>query len=254
MVEPGSISRSDDFTFRDLTISAMQHRANHDPTGHRHRPRDRHAHQRGHRHDHAREANPAALRKVLALTGAFLVAEVVGGLLTGSLALLSDAAHMFTDTAALAIALATARLAERPADSRRTFGYQRFEILAATVNAVLLLGVAAYVLAEGYKRLIEPPEIASLGVLAIAAVGLVVNLAAMRILSGRRATSTCVAPIWRCGATRWPRSACWWGPWCCGSRGGPGSTRRWRWASACGCCRAPGRSSGRPSTFCSTLN
>ena len=116
MVEPGSISRSDDFTFRDLTISAMQHRANHDPTGHGHRPRGQHAHQRGHRHDHTRSANPAALRKVLALTGAFLVAEVVGGLLTGSLALLSDAAHMFTDTAALAIALATARIAERPAE------------------------------------------------------------------------------------------------------------------------------------------
>jgi cobalt-zinc-cadmium efflux system protein len=148
-----------------------------------------HGHHRHHGHDHARDANPAALRKVLALTGAFLVVEVAGGILTGSLALLSDAAHMFTDTAAIAIALAAAKIAERPADSRRTFGYQRFEILAATANAVLLLGVAAYILVEGYRRLVEPPEIQSLGVLAIAALGLGVNVVAMRILSAGQATN-----------------------------------------------------------------
>src|SRR5262245_15786749 len=165
----------------------MQHRANHDPTGPGRRPVDQHRHQPGHHHDHARDLNPAALRKVLVLTGAFLVVEVVGGLLTGSLALLSDAAHMFTDTAALAIALAAARIADRSADSRRTFGYQRFEILAATVNAVLLFGVALYILAEGYRRLIEPPHIQSLGVLAIAVLGLAVNLVAMRILSAGQA-------------------------------------------------------------------
>src|SRR5262245_21294965 len=138
--------------------------------------RDGHGHGHGHHrhrgHDHARDANPAALRKVLVLTGAFLVVEVAGGILAGSLALLSDAAHMFTDTAALAIALAATKIAERPADSRRTFGYQRFEILAATVNAVLLFGVALYIFHEGYRRLIEPPHIQSLGVLAIAAAGL----------------------------------------------------------------------------------
>jgi cobalt-zinc-cadmium efflux system protein len=158
----------------------MQHRATHESAGQGHR----HGH-----HHHARGANPAALRKVLALTGAFLVVEVAGGLLTGSLALLSDAAHMFTDTAALAIALAAARIAERPADSRRTFGYQRFEILAATVNAVLLFGVALYILAEGYRRVVEPPEIRPLGVVAIAALGLGVNLVAMRILSVGQAHS-----------------------------------------------------------------
>jgi cobalt-zinc-cadmium efflux system protein len=160
----------------------MQHRSTHQPAGH--------AHSHGHHgHDHVRDADPAALRKVLALTVSFLVVEVAGGLITGSLALLSDAAHMFTDTAALAIALAAASIAERPADSRRTFGYQRFEILAATVNAVLLFGVAAYILHEGYRRLVEPPEIQSLGVLAIAALGLGVNLVAMRILSAGQAQS-----------------------------------------------------------------
>ena len=151
-----------------------------------HLPAD-HGHSHG--HHHVQDANPAVLRKVLALTGVFLLVEVAGGLLTGSLALLSDAAHMFTDTAALAIALAAARIGERPADSRRTFGYQRFEILAATVNAVLLFVVALYILHEGWRRLVEPPEIQSLAVLAIAALGLAVNLVAMRILSERQAHS-----------------------------------------------------------------
>jgi cobalt-zinc-cadmium efflux system protein len=154
----------------------MQPRSTQEPAGHAHH------HGHGHAHDHTRDANPAALRKVLALTGTFLIVEVVGGLLTGSLALLSDAAHMFTDTAALAIALAATRIGERPADSRRTFGYQRFEILAASVNAVLLFAVGFYILYEGYRRLIEPPHIQSLGVLAIAGLGLLVNLLAMRIL------------------------------------------------------------------------
>jgi cobalt-zinc-cadmium efflux system protein len=148
-----------------------------------------HDHRQHHGHDHARDANPAALRTVLALTGAFLVVEVAGGLLTGSLALLSDAAHMFTDTAALAIALAAVKIGERPADSRRTFGYQRFEILAAAVNAVLLFAVGLYILYEGYRRLIEPPQIQSLEMLAIAALGLGVNLLAMRILIAGQASS-----------------------------------------------------------------
>ncbi|HWE21135.1 MAG TPA: cation diffusion facilitator family transporter [Hyphomicrobiaceae bacterium] len=153
-------------------------------------PTDRaHHHGHGHAHDHTGDANPAALRKVLALTGAFLVVEVVGGILTGSLALLSDAAHMFTDTVALAIALAAVKLGERAADSRRTFGYQRFEILAATVNAVLLFLVGLYILYEGYRRLIAPPEMHSLGMLVIAALGLGVNLLAMRILFAGQKTS-----------------------------------------------------------------
>jgi cobalt-zinc-cadmium efflux system protein len=165
----------------------MQHRLPPGRTRHRHDHDNGHGHQHG--HDHARDGNPAALKKVLALTGAFLVVEVVGGLVTGSLALLSDAAHMFTDTAALAIALTAIRIGERPADSRRTFGYQRFEILAATVNAVLLFAVGLYILYEGYRRLIAPPEIHSLGMLVIAALGLGVNLVAMRILFAGQQTS-----------------------------------------------------------------
>jgi cobalt-zinc-cadmium efflux system protein len=125
----------------------------------------------------------------LALTGTFLVAEVIGGILTGSLALISDAAHMLTDTIGLAVALAAMKIAERPADTRRTFGYQRFEILAAAFNAIILFAVAGYILYEGYKRLVEPPQVQSVGMLAVALLGLAVNLIAMRLLDAGKQTS-----------------------------------------------------------------
>lgn len=139
----------------------------------------------GHEHSHA-TGNERALKIALALTSTFLLVELVGGILTKSLALISDAAHMFTDTAALAIALAAIQIAKRPADKARTFGYYRFEILAAAFNALLLFGVALYILYEAYQRLKSPPEIESTGMLVIAAVGLVVNLISMRMLSGRK--------------------------------------------------------------------
>ncbi|URF03971.1 cation diffusion facilitator family transporter [Cupriavidus campinensis] len=139
----------------------------------------------GTNHDHSHATgNERALRFALGLTATFLVVELVGGLLTKSLALISDAAHMFTDTAALAIALVAIQIAKRPTDKARTFGYYRFEILAAAFNALLLFGVALYILYEAYQRLKSPPEIESTGMLVIAVVGLLVNLASMRILSG----------------------------------------------------------------------
>lgn len=143
------------------------------------------------RQDHGggRAANVRSLSWALALTGSFLVAEVVGGIITGSLALISDAAHMMTDTIGLAIALAAIKIAVRPADSRRTFGYQRFEILAAAFNAVLLFGVAAYILYEGVKRFIEPPQVQTFGMLVIATLGLIVNLIAMRLLNAGKDSS-----------------------------------------------------------------
>ena len=135
-------------------------------------------------HDHAAGANSRSLTIALALTGTFLVAELVGAWLFNSLALLSDAAHMFTDAAALAIALAAIRIGQRPADNKRTYGYRRFEILAAAFNALLLFAVAGYVLYEGIQRFVAPQEVQSLGMLAVAAVGLVINLIAMRVLAG----------------------------------------------------------------------
>ena len=133
-------------------------------------------------HDHAAGANERSLKIALALTCAFLVVELAGGFIAHSLALLSDAAHMFTDTAALAIALMAIRIARRPADTKRTFGYHRFEILAAAFNAVLLLVVAVYILWEALLRLKAPPEIGSNLMLVIAIVGLVVNLLSMKVL------------------------------------------------------------------------
>jgi len=107
---------------------------------------------------------------------------VAGGILAHSLALLSDAAHMFTDAAALAIALAAIRIGRRAADHKRTYGYYRFEILAAAFNAVVLFLVAGYILYEAWERLRNPPEIHSGGMLAIAVIGLVVNFAGMQLL------------------------------------------------------------------------
>lgn len=138
----------------------------------------------GHSHVNPGQGNERALWIALLLTSTFLVAEVVGGILTGSLALISDAAHMFTDTAALAISLVAIRIGKRPADTRRTFGYYRFEILAAALNAILLFFVAIYILFEAYQRLKNPPEIESTGMLVVATLGLVVNLISMRLLSG----------------------------------------------------------------------
>lgn len=138
-------------------------------------------------HDHKLGASTGAkhsrrLALALALTGSYLLAEVIGGLLTGSLALLSDAAHMFTDAAALAVALVAIRVGQRAADRRRTFGYYRFEILAAAFNAVVLFLVAFYILYEAYGRLFEPAEIQTTGMLLVALGGLIVNVAGFSLL------------------------------------------------------------------------
>ncbi|MFY9233176.1 MAG: cation diffusion facilitator family transporter [Fimbriimonadaceae bacterium] len=122
------------------------------------------------------------LKTALLMTGSFLIAEVVAGLLIGSLALLSDAAHMLTDVVALAIAIVAIRIGKRPSDLKRTFGYYRFEILAAAVNAILLFAVAIYILVEAYKRFQDPPDIEAGWMLAVAVGGLVVNLISMRLL------------------------------------------------------------------------
>lgn len=140
-------------------------------------------------HEHGAGASSRRLTWALVLTGTFLVAEVVGAVVFKSLALLSDAAHMLTDVAALAIALAAIKIGERPADDLRTFGYRRFEILAAAFNAVLLFLVAGYVLYEGVLRLLNPEPVGSFGMLVVASLGLVVNLISMRLLASGAAKS-----------------------------------------------------------------
>ena len=137
----------------------------------------------GHAHNHsAAGKNKKRLAIVLALTSAYLVAEVIGGLLTHSLALLADAGHMLTDVAGLILALFAIRFAERPATPERTYGYYRIEILVALVNAVVLIGISLYILYEAYERFRNPPEIQSGGMLAVALVGLVVNIAGIYLL------------------------------------------------------------------------
>ncbi|WP_130803683.1 cation diffusion facilitator family transporter [Acinetobacter ihumii] len=140
--------------------------------------------QHGHDHSHAvvTEDNAKKLTIALSLTVIFLIVEVIAGFMTQSLALLSDAAHMFTDAAALAIALVAIKIAKRPADDKRNFGYARFEILAALFNALMLFMVAMYILYEAYQRFTHPPEIQSVGMMIVAAIGLVINLISMKIL------------------------------------------------------------------------
>lgn len=135
-------------------------------------------------HNHGAGASTKRLAIALALTTTFLIAELVGAFVFDSLALLSDAAHMFTDSAALAIALAAVKIGQRPPDDKRTFGYRRFEILAAAFNAILLFAVAGYVLIEGIGRFFDPKPVESVGMLIVATIGLIVNLISMRILSG----------------------------------------------------------------------
>ncbi|UVM10123.1 cation diffusion facilitator family transporter [Pseudomonas protegens] len=137
----------------------------------------------GHSHGQVRAGHERKLWMALGLTGSFMLAEVIGAFVTGSLALLSDAAHMLTDTLALAISLVAIQVAKRPADRKRTFGYARFEILAAAFNALLLFVVAFYILFEAWQRLQTPAEIQSTGMLVIAVLGLIVNLISMGLLA-----------------------------------------------------------------------
>jgi cobalt-zinc-cadmium efflux system protein len=135
-----------------------------------------------HRHEH-RARSRRALGLVLVLTAAYMVVEVVAGLLTGSLALLADAGHMLGDVGALGLALGAAWLASRPATPDRSFGFQRAEILAALVNGLVLVAIAIWIFVEAIGRLDDPPEILGGWMLAVALLGLAVNLVAAGILA-----------------------------------------------------------------------
>jgi len=148
-----------------------------------------HSHAPGHGHAHAgpdagrAAGNVRALRLALAITLLVLVLEAIGGLWTGSLALLADAGHMLTDAGALALSLFAARLSLRPRDAQRSFGYGRSEILAALANGLLLGGVSVGVGLESLERLAEPRPVAAGPMLAIAATGLVANLVCAWLLA-----------------------------------------------------------------------
>ena len=134
-------------------------------------------------HDHGRGAGRRALAGVLVLTTTFAAVEVVGGLVTGSLALLADAGHMLSDSASLALALLAFWLSARPATPNRSFGYKRAEILAALANGVTLVAISIWIFIEAYGRLGEPPEILGGPMLAVAVAGLAVNVAGFAILA-----------------------------------------------------------------------
>jgi cobalt-zinc-cadmium efflux system protein len=135
-------------------------------------------------HDAPRATDSRRLSAALVLILVFMVVEVVVGLLASSLALLSDAAHMLTDAGAIALALLATRLARRPAGGGFTFGLRRAEILSAQVNGATLVALAAVVVYEGIRRLIDPPDVEGVPVLAVAVAGIAVNLAATAILAG----------------------------------------------------------------------
>jgi len=142
----------------------------------------------GHEHAVAPDAAGSVRRLalVLALTVTVLVVEVVGAVVSGSLALFADAGHMLTDAAGLVLALVAAVLARRPATPERTWGYRRAEVLGAAAQAAVLLAVGVAILVEGVRRLFEPPEVSSTPMLVFGAVGLAANLLGLAVLARDR--------------------------------------------------------------------
>ena len=147
-------------------------------SGHSHR----HSHA-GHTHGASADADRGKLAVALALILAFMAAEVVTGIIANSLALLSDAAHMLTDAAAIGFSLVAINLAQRPAEGQMTFGLKRAEILSAQANGITLLVLAAIIAIEAVRRLVSPPEVEATLILAVALAGIVVNLAATATLA-----------------------------------------------------------------------
>ena len=142
-----------------------------------------------HNHSESRSVQQTNLLIVLLMTGTFMVIEVVGGLFTGSLALLADAGHMLTDVAALGLSAFAMRMASRPSTPEKSYGYHRAEILAAVTNAVVLLVLAVWILYEAYRRIVEPPQVLGIPMLLIGLVGLAVNVASMKLLAHESTSS-----------------------------------------------------------------
>jgi cobalt-zinc-cadmium efflux system protein len=143
-----------------------------------------------HSHDHGTSQgaslanNERRIGLAAALTGAFMFAEVAGGIAAGSLALLADAGHMLTDFASLSLAWFGFRLSRRPADWRRTYGFDRFQVLVAFANGLALFAIAAWIVYEAIERLMVTPEVSGGIMVVIAALGLLVNVAAFALLRG----------------------------------------------------------------------
>lgn len=155
-----------------------------------------HGHEVGHCSHSHRTGNRRRLLLTLILAGGYMIAEIIGGLLSNSLALLADAGHMASDVASLALSAFAIWLAERPADTRRTFGYHRAEILAALANAAALIGISIVILLEAVERLAAPPEVQGPLMMGVATGGLLVNIVGLMILHGGRKDNLNVRGAW----------------------------------------------------------
>lgn len=139
-------------------------------------------HDHGHSHSHTHGANKKTLMISFVIITGYMIIEVIGGLLTNSLALLSDAGHMLSDSISLGVGLLAFTLGEKAADYSKTYGYKRFEILAAVFNGVTLALIAIFIFYEAFQRFANPPEVASTGMLIIGFIGLLVNILVAWIL------------------------------------------------------------------------
>jgi cobalt-zinc-cadmium efflux system protein len=164
--------------------------------GHHHGHSHGHGHSHAHGHSHGGGGNARRLFAVLVLTALYMVAEVVGGMLSHSLALLADAGHMLSDVAALGLSLFAAWISRRPPTPARSYGFHRTEILAALANAATLIAISIWVCVEAWHRLHAPPEVAGRIVMAIASGGFVINLVGMWVLNAGRHDNLNVRGAW----------------------------------------------------------
>ena len=152
--------------------------------GHDHAHDHPHDHPHGHAHHHDHGANETRIAIAALLTGAFMGVELIGAILAGSLALIADAGHMFSDFASLTLAWIGFRIARRPADATRTFGFRRFSVLAAFANGLALVAVTIWIALEAIMRLMTPHPVEAVTMLWVAGAGLVVNLGSFAVLHG----------------------------------------------------------------------
>lgn len=143
-----------------------------------------HGHSHGHGHAHGAALNERRTFWAMVLIAGFMIVEVVGGVISGSLALLADAAHMLTDAASLLLAWTAFRISRRPENPQKTFGYYRFEVIAAFVNGLALLALVVWIVIEAVERLIAPPAVMGGPMFVVATLGLLVNLVAFWLLHG----------------------------------------------------------------------
>mgnify|MGYP005748702211 CR=1 FL=1 len=141
-----------------------------------------HSHSHEHSHNHGQNVNKRALKLSFFIITFYMIIEVIGGIMTNSLALLSDAGHMLSDATALGLSFLAMTFGERKATEFKTYGFKRFEVLAAFINGLTLIGISVYIFWEAYRRFSQPPEVMSTGMLTVAIIGLVVNILAAYIL------------------------------------------------------------------------